>query len=189
MRLRPLSNGQQRDTIRSNARFKQRCVGQADRAASPITLSALKLWRTGRDCSEHARGMFLVLADARIGPLRGPPKIACRQFCRTSVRSPLPDQQIKKGPTRRPFLIWRTERDSNPRTAFTVTHFPGVRLQPLGHLSAPGRGRYTAPRRPARVGFAPEKPADSGGLPTIPRSGSARDAAAAASARPEGPGR
>ena len=25
---------------------------------------------------------------------------------------------------------------SNPRTAFTVTHFPGVRLQPLGHLSA-----------------------------------------------------
>jgi hypothetical protein len=30
---------------------------------------------------------------------------------------------------------WRTERDSNPRTAFTVTHFPGVRLQPLGHLS------------------------------------------------------
>src|SRR5580700_7487863 len=34
-------------------------------------------------------------------------------------------------------LGWRTERDSNPRTAFTVTHFPGVRLQPLGHLSSP----------------------------------------------------
>ena len=34
-------------------------------------------------------------------------------------------------------LNWRTERDSNPRTAFTVTHFPGVRLQPLGHLSLP----------------------------------------------------
>jgi hypothetical protein len=30
---------------------------------------------------------------------------------------------------------WRTERDSNPRYAFTYTHFPGVRLQPLGHLS------------------------------------------------------
>ena len=41
---------------------------------------------------------------------------------------------------------WRTERDSNPRTAFTVTHFPGVRLQPLGHLSTrPGR-------RPERAG-------------------------------------
>ena len=36
-------------------------------------------------------------------------------------------------------LNWRTERDSNPRTAFTVTHFPGVRLQPLGHLSSPER--------------------------------------------------
>jgi len=30
---------------------------------------------------------------------------------------------------------WRTERDSNPRYALTYTHFPGVRLQPLGHLS------------------------------------------------------
>jgi hypothetical protein len=29
----------------------------------------------------------------------------------------------------------RTERDSNPRYAFTYTRFPGVRLQPLGHLS------------------------------------------------------
>lgn len=30
---------------------------------------------------------------------------------------------------------WRTERDSNPRYAFTYTRFPGVHLQPLGHLS------------------------------------------------------
>ncbi len=30
---------------------------------------------------------------------------------------------------------WRTERDSNPRYAFTYTRVPGVRLQPLGHLS------------------------------------------------------
>jgi site-specific DNA recombinase len=42
-------------------------------------------------------------------------------------------------------LKWRTERDSNPRTAFTVTHFPGVRLQPLGHLSTgPGSARKGA---------------------------------------------
>ena len=47
-------------------------------------------------------------------------------------------------------LKWRTERDSNPRTAFTVTHFPGVRLQPLGHLSALGDGEYTPPALPAR---------------------------------------
>jgi hypothetical protein len=28
---------------------------------------------------------------------------------------------------------WRRERDSNPRYGFPHTHFPGVRLQPLGH--------------------------------------------------------
>ncbi len=32
--------------------------------------------------------------------------------------------------------IWRRERDSNPRGAFTPTRFPSVRLQPLGHPSA-----------------------------------------------------
>src|SRR5436305_11708561 len=30
---------------------------------------------------------------------------------------------------------WRRERDSNPRYGCPYTHFPGVRLQPLGHLS------------------------------------------------------
>ena len=32
-------------------------------------------------------------------------------------------------------MIWRRERDSNPRYGFPYTHFPGVRLQPLGHPS------------------------------------------------------
>lgn len=32
-------------------------------------------------------------------------------------------------------IKWRTERDSNPRYAFTYTRVPGVRLKPLGHLS------------------------------------------------------
>ena len=31
---------------------------------------------------------------------------------------------------------WRRERDSNPRDGYPPTHFPGVRLRPLGHLSA-----------------------------------------------------
>ena len=31
---------------------------------------------------------------------------------------------------------WRIGRDSNPRGALTPTHFPGVRLRPLGHRSA-----------------------------------------------------
>ena len=30
---------------------------------------------------------------------------------------------------------WRRERDSNPRDGFPSTHFPGVRLRPLGHPS------------------------------------------------------
>src|ERR1700732_5211049 len=32
---------------------------------------------------------------------------------------------------------WRRERDSNPRRALTLTPLAGVRLRPLGHLSAP----------------------------------------------------
>ncbi len=43
--------------------------------------------------------------------------------------------QNKRGPTRGPLFIWRRGRDSNPRYAQTYTHFPGVLLQPLGHLS------------------------------------------------------
>ena len=31
---------------------------------------------------------------------------------------------------------WRTVRDSNPRDGFPPTHFPGVRLRPLGQLSS-----------------------------------------------------
>ena len=31
--------------------------------------------------------------------------------------------------------MWRRGRDSNPRYGFPHTHFPGVRLQPLGHPS------------------------------------------------------
>jgi hypothetical protein len=45
-----------------------------------------------------------------------------------------------------PGWFWRRERDSNPRYGFPYTHFPGVRLQPLGHLSV-------APVMAARAGF------------------------------------
>ena len=33
---------------------------------------------------------------------------------------------------------WRTDRDSNPGDGHPPTHFPGVRLRPLGHLSNNG---------------------------------------------------
>ncbi|MEN9458069.1 MAG: hypothetical protein RL135_643 [Bacteroidota bacterium] len=32
-------------------------------------------------------------------------------------------------------LLLQRGRDSNPRNSFPFTHFPGVLLQPLGHLS------------------------------------------------------
>ena len=32
-------------------------------------------------------------------------------------------------------MVWRRDRDSNPGDGFPPTHFPGVRLRPLGHLS------------------------------------------------------
>jgi hypothetical protein len=38
---------------------------------------------------------------------------------------------------------WRRERDSNPRSGYKpLTHFPGVLLQPLGHLSGKGCAEY-----------------------------------------------
>jgi hypothetical protein len=49
---------------------------------------------------------------------------------------------------------WRRERDSNPRNGFPFTHFPGVLLQPLGHLSArtaPLRGPRSIPA--GQVGY------------------------------------
>ncbi len=51
---------------------------------------------------------------------------------------------------------------SNPRTRLGVTHFPGVRLRPLGHLSTRPQGYR---RRPTRSNGArtPRKPARTGG--------------------------
>ncbi len=39
--------------------------------------------------------------------------------------------------------VWRRGWDSNPRTRLGVTHFPGVRLRPLGHLSINLRSNST----------------------------------------------
>ena len=39
-------------------------------------------------------------------------------------------------------IKWRTDKDSNPGDGHPPTHFPGVRLRPLGHLSV--TGVYTA---------------------------------------------
>ena len=49
---------------------------------------------------------------------------------------------------------WRREWDSNPRDPYEPTRVPGVRLQPLGHLSAaqlPGGAHYTHQRSECNV--------------------------------------
>jgi hypothetical protein len=43
------------------------------------------------------------------------------------------------------WLSWRRGRDSNPRYGFPYTHFPGVRLQPLGHPSTHSAGGKPQP--------------------------------------------
>ena len=35
-------------------------------------------------------------------------------------------------------ISWRSDRDSNPGDGLPPTHFPGVRLRPLGHRSVMG---------------------------------------------------
>jgi hypothetical protein len=65
---------------------------------------------------------------------------------------------------------WRRERDSNPRYRFRYTHFPGVRLQPLGHPSGTGR-RPTRARR-GRWSLA----AGGGSVAGAPTSGKAENA-------------
>ena len=44
-------------------------------------------------------------------------------------------QRNKKNQQMLVLFIWRREGDSNPRYGCPYTHFPGVLLQPLGHLS------------------------------------------------------
>src|SRR5271155_1855169 len=83
-------------------------------------------WRRGGDYS-----------SLRSSPLRGRP----------SGESPLrrPHCQLIQADENLP-PVWRRGWDSNPRTRLGVTHFPGVRLRPLGHLSINLQSAQTARR-------------------------------------------
>ncbi len=61
--------------------------------------------------------------------------------------------------------LWRRDRDSNPGYGLPYTHFPGVRLRPLGHLSAGNAGYTDGPVDCKRV-VTPNAPkrGGSGGL-------------------------
>ncbi|EQD45295.1 hypothetical protein B1A_14868, partial [mine drainage metagenome] len=69
-------------------------------------------------------------------------------------------------------VAWRRGWDSNPRYGCPYTHFPGVLLRPLGHLSTPtvktrSAARPPAAHRPGR-GFACTR---SGGITGHPKDG------------------
>ncbi len=56
---------------------------------------------------------------------------------------------------------WRRDRDSNPGDGFPPTHFPGVRLRPLGHLSNAHRVARCDPiaqEGPARISWPRHRP-------------------------------
>ena len=54
----------------------------------------------------------------------------------SNLRKPRGFQSQDRGSGEFEKVHWRRGRDSNPRYGFPHTHFPGVRLQPLGHPSA-----------------------------------------------------
>jgi hypothetical protein len=57
--------------------------------------------------------------------------------CRRAIwgSNPLTFQPSKKTGIETGLFTWRRDGDSNPRYGCPHTHFPGVLLQPLGHLS------------------------------------------------------
>ena len=80
-----------------------------------------------------------------------PASSAAAALSNLKVRTPPPPSPFKYSlvtkirPTAQTF--WRRGWDSNPRTRLGVTHFPGVRLRPLGHLSSRPQGYRSGPSR------------------------------------------
>ncbi len=56
---------------------------------------------------------------------------------RVQTERPAIARQVDRSPSPTIVRKWRRDRDSNPGDGFPPTHFPGVRLRPLGHLSVP----------------------------------------------------
>ena len=104
-------------------------------------------------------GMFLVLAT--LGSLGGRVRPPRAQNCLSAIlsnkgSSTSPQSANKKAPTSGGFFIGGQGGIRTLERLLTVTHFPGVRLQPLGHLSVTLRsGGDTRPGLPPQ---GPAKP-------------------------------
>ena len=103
-------------------------------------------------CTRHI--LCLALRAACAAPMGILPMCRTRHV-NSRVQIPLFLASIKvalKCVTSRP-QIWRRERDSNPRSGVKpLTHFPGVLLQPLGHLSSNRRSRSSMTHVPTGGG-------------------------------------
>ena len=84
----------------------------------------------GRNIERRETGTLAAQEDDRLSLLpSGPDEVhgsPLRETHLPPLNLTIDDFWIKK---------WRRERDSNPRYSFPYTRFPGVLLQPLGHLS------------------------------------------------------
>ena len=95
--------------------------------------------RQAEACSEHrkwdsAAAALECEAPATRTPHRqGSGEARRRRASAREIRSPPRDVDTTRSLRE---AGWRRGRDSNPRYGFPYTHFPGVRLRPLGHPSA-----------------------------------------------------
>ncbi len=87
---------------------------------------------TGPQPCDLRPGNFDMQRKIYKGSGRLPPHSFHTSACRARKRP------LRLVSTKLPNVKWRSGRDSNPRDGSPPTHFPGVRLRPLGHRSAGG---------------------------------------------------
>ena len=81
--------------------------------------------------------LWLLVAVRQFEEIDVPQGASLAKLLRSFGRRPTPPSASRWPATRaRQGDGWRRGRDSNPRYGFPYTHFPGVRLRPLGHPSA-----------------------------------------------------
>ncbi len=94
---------------------------------------------------ENARQGFWKVADKEVRIMGSKSDLLRTLAAASGVKS-------AAGGVRSSVLKWRRGRDSNPRDGYPPTHFPGVRLRPLGHPSskAPHYSEATPSSKPPR---------------------------------------
>ena len=132
-----------REKVNSLAMGGARSLELSSATASLHRPLLIRKWRREWDCEKHALARFSSLrptkndghlrtACAALGVAKRP------AFCRTRVRSPHPLAH-KQRPHKGAFVYGGGSGIRTHDTLLAYTHFPGVRLRPLGHPSAGSR--------------------------------------------------